>query len=158
MNNTETMPGAAIDLEKQAWKDGASGLRGLNEANAAPLAPEAARSGLKKWLWRLSLLVAFALGWMLYSKYQADKAISTEITRPAVQVTPPAAASVVKKLHIPDARKMVLPSKKSENQAPQKTEAPEVKVPLISEKLAAPDKPVIYNNDLIEPSPPFPLY
>ena len=60
-----------VDLSKQAWKAGASGL---DAANAAPLAPESDRNRLKKWLWVVGLLVAFVLGWTFYSKHQTHKA------------------------------------------------------------------------------------
>lgn len=70
-----------VDLSKQAWKAGASGL---DAANAAPLAPDAARSRVKKWFWQAILLALFIVGWLIYSKYQAHRATVAEITKPAV--------------------------------------------------------------------------
>lgn len=70
-----------VDLSKQAWKAGASGL---DAANAAPLAPDAARSRLKKWFWCIGLVLALIVAVALYGKYQAHKAVVAEITKPAV--------------------------------------------------------------------------
>ena len=80
-----------VDLSKQAWKAGASGL---DAANAAPLAPDAARSRVKKWLWCIGLVSAFILAVALYGKYQAHKAVVAEITKPAVVA--PAAETLAK--------------------------------------------------------------
>jgi hypothetical protein len=73
---------ATLDPQKQAWKDGASGL---DAANAAPLAPEAMRSRFKAWLLVAVLVAVCGVGWVIYSKYQAHKAAVNAIkTAPVV--------------------------------------------------------------------------
>jgi hypothetical protein len=68
-----------VDVSKQAWKAGASGL---DAANAAPLAPGSDRSNLKKWLLIIALICAFAAGWSFYSNYQAHKKTVEAIQSP----------------------------------------------------------------------------
>jgi uncharacterized membrane protein YebE (DUF533 family) len=73
---------ATLDPQKQAWKDGESGL---DAVNAAPLAPEATRSRFKAWILVAVLVAVCGVGWVIYSKYQAHKAAVNAIkTAPVV--------------------------------------------------------------------------
>jgi hypothetical protein len=108
MSGTEALPGAGVDIlanatteaieadpDRKAWKAGESGLTGLSEANVAPLAPDAARSRVKRWLWCIGLVSAFLVGVALYAKYQAHKAAVAVIQAKPV-VLPPLVAKPVK--------------------------------------------------------------
>jgi hypothetical protein len=92
MNAIDPAIDAVLDPQKQVWKNGATGL---DAANAAPLAPEATRSGFKKWLFVAVLVAVFGFGWLVYSKYQAHKSAVAVIQAKPV-VLPPLAAKPAK--------------------------------------------------------------
>jgi hypothetical protein len=65
-----------VDLSKQAWKAGASGL---DAANAAPDATHAQSGGFWRWFKWGAVALFFAIGWLAYSQYQAHKAEVAQI-------------------------------------------------------------------------------
>jgi hypothetical protein len=65
-----------VDLPKQAWKAGASGL---DAANAAPDATHAQSGGFWRWFKWGAVALFFAIGWLAYSQYQAHKAEVAQI-------------------------------------------------------------------------------
>lgn len=78
----------------------------LTDANAAPLAPESARSRFAKWAWFVVGLIVVTLAWKGCTRYQAHQA-----EKAATKAAPVVLPELSKIDHLPTVTKKALPAK-----------------------------------------------